>query len=143
MRSLNEQFWIARVRLNQAPTRQEVEVINNIQTRVKIEKTWMRNYFQDHTVYGLQLTSLGNMIRWEFYVKELKQKQAIIRGNLLLKCLKKEFPGLSGEDQAISIKTGDLFNGDLLLYEIKFPELSNSAQISLIREFIQNNRENS
>ncbi|MFX1365139.1 MAG: helicase HerA domain-containing protein [Promethearchaeota archaeon] len=137
-------FWHARVRLTQAPAQQQQETIldQKRSTPVKIQKSWLRNYFHDNTVYGLELTSLGDKIIWEFFLTTPTQKQARIKQNLLLKCLKKEFPGLSGETFEVPIEEEDIIGGDILLYEIVFPVFTSQVKTSLIKEFIQNNREN-
>ena len=138
-------IWHARVRITQGLVQQQEEIIldHNKGTHVKIEKSWLRNYFQDQTIYGLELTSIGDRIIWEFFVRAMSREQALIRENLLLKCLKKEFPGLSGETITVPIKVEDTMNEDILLYEIVFPEFTSTVKASLIKEFIQNNRESS
>jgi hypothetical protein len=57
-------FWQARVRLTQGPAHQKQEIILDQKrgTQVKIEKSWLRNYFHDNTVYGLELISMGDKI---------------------------------------------------------------------------------
>ncbi|MHA2282924.1 MAG: hypothetical protein ACXAC5_18940, partial [Promethearchaeota archaeon] len=116
-------FWLAKVKLTQSPAKREIEVLLDYENRkkVEIEKTWLTNFFQDDTVYGLELTSIGNKIVWEFFVNTTSNKQAIIKGNLLLKSLKMKFPGLSGTHKAIPITVEYSFNPNSMLYELVLP----------------------
>ena len=86
VRELNPEFWQAKVRITQGPAQQEKEIFFDFrkEKEYKIEKTWLRNYFQDETVYGLELTSIGNQIVWEFFLKALNPKDGLIKGLLYL-----------------------------------------------------------
>ena len=138
-------FWLAKVKLTQGPAKQEKETLLDYEIRKKIEidKTWLSNFFQDDTVYGLELTSIGNKIVWEFFVNTKSEEQAIIKGNILLKSLKMKFPGLSGTYKVIPITTEYFFNQNLLLYELVLPsQITNTVRFSVIKQFIQNSRDN-
>jgi len=142
---METKFWLAKVILTQGPAKQEIEAILDYENlkRIEIEKTWLSNFFQDNTVYGLELTSIGNKIVWEFFVKTRSNEQAIIKGNLLLKSLKMKFPGLSGNYKAIPITTEYFFNSSSMIYELVLPsQITNSVRFSIIKQFIQNSRDN-
>ena len=138
-------FWLAKVKLTQGPANREVEELLDYENikKIQLEKTWLTNFFQDDTVYGLELTSIGNKIVWEFFVNTPNNKQAIIKGNILLKSLKMKFPGLSGTHKAIPITTEYFINPNSMLYELVLPsQITNSVRFSIIKQFIQNSRDN-
>ena len=57
---------LVKIKITQSPIPQKKEIVFDLkrEKHKEIEKTWMRNYFQDDTVYGLKLSSIGNKIRW-------------------------------------------------------------------------------
>ena len=138
-------YWLVKVILSQGPAKQEKETFLDYENKnkIEIEKTWLSNFFQNDTVYGLELTSIGNKIVWEFFVKARTYEQAIIQGSLLLKSLKMKFPGLSGTYKAIPITIEYFSNQNSLLYELVLPsQIINRIRFSIIKQFIQNSRDN-
>jgi len=148
---MNPEFWQAKVRITQGPAQQEKEIFFDFrkEKEFKIEKTWLRNYFQDDTVYGLELTSIGNQIVWEFFIKALDPKDGLIKGHALLNFLKKTFPGLSG---VVDVKPiyPFILEQNFIMYELIIPplilyapKLKNYETLSIISNFIQINKYNS
>lgn len=136
-------FWHARIHITQAPIKQEKEQIFHIESgkKVKIEKTWLCNYFLDTTVYGLELIAEGDRISWVFFLKANTRNEAIVKGNAILKYLKKKFLGLSGKVIAVPIRKS-LKSQEVPFYELIFPKDMKNVSFSLIKEFIQCNRDN-
>lgn len=148
---LNPEFCQAKVRITQGPAQQEKEIFFDFrkEKEFKIEKTWLRNYFQDDTVYGLELTSIGNQIVWEFFLKALDPKDGLIKGHALFNFLKKTFQGLSGKVDVIPIYSF-MLEQDPIIYELKIPQLilyvpklQDFETLSIISNFIQINKYNS
>ncbi len=139
------EFYLAQVILEQGPINQEREVIFDYETRVNIEipKTWLRNYFRDLTVYGLELSTDGEKLNWKFFLRAENEQEANNKGNSLLLYLEKLFPGLTGTLITLPIYSGFVYQ-EFTLYELVIPKmiLINTGKFALIKEFIHNFRKN-
>ena len=95
---MEAELWLVKIKITQSPLQQEKEIVFDLKRKEQneIQKTWMRNYFQDDTVYGLELSSIGNKIRWEYFIRTITLDEAYIKGYRLLNILKRVFPGLDG-----------------------------------------------
>ena len=132
-----------KIQITQSPIPQKKEIVFDLkrEKHKEIEKTWMRNYFQDDTVYGLELSSIGNKIRWEYFIKTLTLDEAYIKGYRLLNILKRVFPGLDGDVNILPIYPF-MLEQQKLIYELHLPEFQNIDKISLIKNFIHSSRNN-
>ena len=85
------EFYLAQVIIEQGPINQEKEEIFDYENNVNIEilKTWLRNYFRDLTVYGLELGTDGEKLTWKFFLRAESEKEAFKRGHSLLLYLEK------------------------------------------------------
>lgn len=139
------EFYLAQVILEQGPINQEREVIFDYENRVNIEipKTWLRNYFRDLTVYGLELSTDGEKLNWKFFLRAENEQEANNKGNSLLLYLEKLFPGLTGTLITLPIYSGFVYQ-EFTLYELVIPKmiLINTGKFALIKEFIHNFRKN-
>ena len=131
------EIWLVKIKITQGPLKQEKETIlgYNLRERYEIEKTWMRNYFQDDTVYGLELSSIGNEIGWEFFINSLTLQEAHVKGYMLLNIFKRVFPGLDGKVNIVPIYPF-AFEEKKTVYELCLPKIYNPDKISLIKNFI-------
>ena len=134
---------LVKIQITQSPIPQKKEIIFDLkrEKHKEIEKTWMRNYFQDNTVYGLELSSIGNKIRWEYFIKTLTLDEAYIKGYRLLNIFKRVFPGLDGDVNILPIYPF-MLEQQKLIYELHLPEFQNIDKISLIKNFIHSSRNN-
>ena len=140
---IEPELWLVKIKITQSPVKQEKELVfdYSLKDRNEIEKTWMRNYFQDETVYGLELSSIGNEISWEYFINVATHEEAFIKGYRLLNVLKRVFPGLDGKVEILPIYTDTLANNKTL-YELHLPEIHKSDKISLVKNFIHSCRNN-
>jgi len=143
------EFYLAQVIIEQGPINQEKEEIFDYENNVNIEilKTWLRNYFRDLTVYGLELGTDGEKLTWKFFLRAESEKEAFKRGHSLLLYLEKLFPGLTGTVITLPFYTGFIYQ-ESTFYELVIPKyiLINTGKFALIKEFIhffrKNRREN-
>jgi len=135
------EFWLVKIKITQGPLKQKKETIfgYGLRERYEIGKTWMRNYFQDQTVYGLELSSIGNEIGWEFFINTLTLEEAHVKGYMLLNIFKRVFPGLDGKVNIVPIYPFT-FEEKKTIYELCFPKIHNLDKISLIKNFIHSSR---
>jgi len=140
---LEPELWLVKIKITQSPVQQEKELVfdYSLKDRNEIEKTWMRNYFQDETVYGLELSSIGNEISWEYFINVATHEEAFIKGYRLLNVLKRVFSGLDGKVEMVPIYPDALAN-NITLYELHLPEIHRSDKISLVKNFIHSCRNN-
>lgn len=141
MSDMEAELWIVKIKITQSPTQQEKEIVFDLkqEKQKEIEKTWMRNYFQDDTVYGLELSSIGNKIKWEYFIRTLTLDEAHIQGYRLLNIFKRVFPGLDGIVEIHPIYPFT-FEQQKTMYELYLPEIQNIDKISLIKNFIHSCR---
>jgi len=135
------ELWLTKIKITQSPLQQEKEIVFDLKRREQneIEKTWMRNYFQDDTVYGLELSSIGNEIRWEYFIRTPTPEETLIKGYRLLNVLKRVFPGLDGVVDVHPIYPFTL-EQQQTIYELNLPEIHKLDKISVIKNFIHCNR---
>ena len=138
---MEAELWIVKIKITQSPTQQEKEIVFDLkqEKQKEIEKTWMRNYFQDDTVYGLELSSIGNKIKWEYFIRALTLDEAHIQGYRLLNIFKRVFPGLDGIVEIHPIYPFTL-EQQKTMYELYLPEIQNIDKVSLIKNFIHSCR---
>ena len=146
MKSVSEmeaESCLVKIIITQSPLQQEKETVFDLkqEKQKEIEKTWMRNFFQDDTVYGLELTSIGNKIKWEYFIRTLTLDEAYIKGYRLLNIFKRVFPGLDGTVEIFPIYPFTL-NEQKTIYELYLPEIQTLDKISLIKNFIHSSRNN-
>jgi hypothetical protein len=136
-------LWLVKIKITQSPIQQEKELVfdYSLKKRNEIEKTWMRNYFQDDTVYGLELSSIGNEISWEYFINIATLEEAYIKGHRLLNVFKRVFPGLDGKVEIVPIYPFTL-EQKKTIYELCLPEIHKADKISLVKNFIHSSRNN-
>lgn len=137
------EIWLVKIKITQGPLKQEKETIlgYSLKERYEIGKTWMRNYFQDDTVYGLELSSIGNEIGWEFFINVSTLEEAHVKGYMLMNIFKRVFPGLDGKVNIVPIYPFT-FEEKKTVYELCLPKIHNPDKISLIKNFILSSRNN-
>jgi len=140
---MEPELWLVKIKITQSPIQQEKEFVfdYSLKKRNEIEKTWMRNYFQDDTVYGLELSSIGNEISWEYFINIATHEEAYIKGHRLLNVFKRVFPGLDGKVEILPIYPFTL-EQQKTVYELHLPEIHKADKISLVRNFIHSSRNN-
>ena len=140
---MESELCLVKIQLTQSPIQQEKEMVFDLkrEKQNEIEKSWMRNYFQDDTVYGLELSSIGNKIKWEYFIRTLTLDDAYVKGFRLLNIFKRVFPGLDGTVDIAPIYPFTL-EKQKTIYELYLPEIHNLDKISLIKNFIHSNRNN-
>ena len=140
---MEPELWLVKIKITQSPIQQEKEFVfdYSLKKRNEIEKTWMRNYFQDDTVYGLELSSIGNEISWEYFINIATHEEAYIKGHRLLNVFKRVFPGLDGKVEILPIYPFTL-EQQKTVYELHLPEIHKADKISLVKNFIHSSRNN-
>jgi len=138
---MEAELCLVKIKITQSPLQQEKEIVFDLKRKEqnKIEKTWMRNYFQDDTVYGLELSSIGNEIRWEYFIRTPTPEETFIKGYRLLNILKRVFPGLDGNVEVYPIYPF-MLEQEQTIYEIDLPEIHKLDKISVIKNFIHCSR---
>jgi hypothetical protein len=126
-----------RVKITQIPNIQEKELVIDPDTgkKVEIERSWLRDFFNDpFKVYGLEIT-LEDYFSWIFFFKEDSKSEAIRKGNAMLLSLKSGHPGLEGNVEVVPIGSEDLAK-EIKFFELHFPRHVYKNKILLINKII-------
>lgn len=127
------EYWQARVKITQIPL--EIESVINTDSHTgrqfKAPKSILLDPFLDQTQYGLEL-QINNEFTWTFFFREESKKKALSRGFSFLRYLELQFPGLSGEVEAIPL-THSLMNKKHVLFELDLPR--RPKPFSIIEKF--------
>ena len=127
------EYWQSRVKITQIPLEIEevVYIDSNTGRQFKAPKSILLDPFLDQTVYGLEL-QIKNEFNWTFFFREESKREALSRGFSFLRYMEIQFPGLSGDVQAIPLTT-NLINRKYKLFELDTPK--QPKPFSIIEKF--------
>jgi len=128
------EYWQSRIKITQIPLEieEEVYVDSNTGRQFKAPKSILLDPFLDQTVYGLEL-QIKNEFNWTFFFREEAKREALSRGFSFLRYMEIQFPGLSGDVQALPLTT-NLINREYKLFELDMPK--QPKPFSIIEKFI-------
>jgi hypothetical protein len=133
VRDLEAEYWQSRVKITQIPL--EIDSVINTDSHTgrqfKAPKSILLDPFLDQTQYGLEL-QISNGFMWTFFFRELSKEEALFRGFSFLRYMELQFPGLSGDVEAIPL-TSSLLNRKHYLFELDLPRLP--KPFSIIEKF--------
>jgi hypothetical protein len=127
------EFWQSRVKITQIPLEIEEVTFANSNTgrQFKAPKSILLDPFLDQTTYGLEL-QIKNEFTWTYFFCEETKKEVLSKGYSFLRYIELQFPGLSGEVEAIPL-TPSLLNKTYHLFELDLPR--RPKPFSLIEKF--------
>jgi len=114
--------WHARIEITQLPAiPSDMDNSHTNESNAKYILSWLVNFFQDRTVYGLEVTLHRKEFRWIFFLRTDTEKEAYLKGTTFLMHLEDNYPGLTGTlsvAEYSSLEPPDKRQ----LYELRFPE---------------------
>ncbi len=128
------EYWQSRVKITQIPLEIKDVLFTDSTTgrQFKAPKSILLDPFLNQTIYGLELR-IKNEFTWTFFFREDSKKKALSKGFSFLRYMELEFPGLSGEVDALPL-TPSLLKINYILFELDLPR--RPKPFSIIEKFI-------